>query len=105
MRLLRAMDLLPRRHALQAQGLYLWALLKRFRFTFIMLVVVVLGGGTLLYVLNRYRGLVIIDVADPDHPRIRGQRCLDLALVVNLDQRGQAAASRYAQQLAEARRV
>jgi len=50
-RLLRAMDLLPRRRALQAQALYLWALVKRFRFTFIMLMVLVVGGGSGLQVL------------------------------------------------------
>lgn len=45
------MDLLPRRRTLQAQALYLWALLKRFRVTFFMLFLLVLGGGTLLHVL------------------------------------------------------
>ncbi|MEZ4468931.1 MAG: beta-propeller domain-containing protein [bacterium] len=29
--------------------------------------------GDLLYVLNRWRGLVIIDVSDPDHLRVRGR--------------------------------
>jgi voltage-gated potassium channel len=48
------MDFLPRRRTLQAQALYLWALLKRFRVTFFMLFLLVVGGGTLLHVfLNR----------------------------------------------------
>lgn len=45
------MDFLPRRHTLQAQALYFWALLKRFRVTFFMLFLLVVGGGTLLHVL------------------------------------------------------
>ena len=43
------MDLLPRR-TVHAQALYFWALLKRFRVTFFMLFLLVVGGGTLLYV-------------------------------------------------------
>ena len=45
------MDFLPRRRTLHAQSLYLWTLLKRFRFTFFMLLVLVFGGGTLLHIL------------------------------------------------------
>jgi Trk K+ transport system NAD-binding subunit len=45
------MDFLPRRHTLYAQALYFWTLLKRFRFTFLMLVTLVFGGGTLLHIL------------------------------------------------------
>jgi len=50
------MDFLPRRRALHAQSLYLWTLLKRFRFTFLMLVVLVFGGGTLLHFLLERAG-------------------------------------------------
>jgi Trk K+ transport system NAD-binding subunit len=45
------MDFLPRKRVIEAQALYFWALLKRFRITFIMLFVLVFGGGTLLHVL------------------------------------------------------
>ena len=45
------MDFLPQRRTLQAQVLYLKALLRRFRFTFLMLLVLVVGGGALLHVL------------------------------------------------------
>ena len=45
------MDFLPRRRTLHAQSLYLWTLLKRFRFTFLLLLVLVFGGGTLLHIL------------------------------------------------------
>jgi Trk K+ transport system NAD-binding subunit len=45
------MDFLPRRRALHAQLRYLWTLLRRFRVTFLMLALLVLGGGTLLHVL------------------------------------------------------
>src|SRR3954471_1999528 len=51
MRLSGGMDVLPRKRVLQAQALYFWALLKRFRITFLMLVVLVVGGGSLLHVL------------------------------------------------------
>src|SRR3954466_4230509 len=51
MRLSDGMDVLPRKRVLQAQALYFWALLKRFRITFLMLVVLVVGGGSLLHVL------------------------------------------------------
>ncbi len=50
------MDFLPRRHTLHAQSLYLWTLLKRFRFTFLMLVVLVFGGGSLLHLLLERAG-------------------------------------------------
>ena len=50
------MDFLPRRRTLYAQSLYLWTLLKRFRFTFLMLVVLVFGGGTLLHLLLERAG-------------------------------------------------
>ena len=43
--------LAPRRRDLHAQLLYLWTLLKRFRFTFFMLFLLVFGGGTGLYFL------------------------------------------------------
>jgi Trk K+ transport system NAD-binding subunit len=42
---------LTNRRSLEAQGRYLWMLLKRFRGTFFMLALLVFGGGTLLYVL------------------------------------------------------
>lgn len=45
------MDFLPRRRNLHAQALYLWTLVKRFRFTFFMLVLLVFGGGTGMYFL------------------------------------------------------
>ncbi|HET7788577.1 MAG TPA: NAD(P)-binding protein [Myxococcales bacterium] len=45
------MDFLPRKRVIKAQALYFWALLKRFRTTFVMLVVLVFGGGTLLHFL------------------------------------------------------
>jgi voltage-gated potassium channel len=45
------MEFLPRRRTLQAQALYSWALLKRFRVTFFMLFLTVVGGGSLLHVL------------------------------------------------------
>src|SRR5262249_54468426 len=48
---LRALDFLPYRRTLQAQVLYLKALLRRFRFTFLMLLLLVVGGGALLHVL------------------------------------------------------
>ena len=50
------MDFLPRRRTLHAQSLYLWTLLKRFRFTFLMLVVLVFGGGALLHLLLERAG-------------------------------------------------
>src|SRR3982750_137817 len=45
------MDFLPRRRTLYAQGLYLWTLVKRFRFTFLMLLLLVFGGGTIMHLL------------------------------------------------------
>src|SRR5947209_4906557 len=45
------MTMLPQQRRLQAQLRYFFTLLRRFRFTFLMLVVLVLGGGTLLHVL------------------------------------------------------
>ena len=45
------MDFLPRRRTLNAQLRYFWTLVKRFRFTFFMLVLLVLGGGTAMYFL------------------------------------------------------
>src|SRR5262249_59249394 len=48
---LRALDFLPQRRTLQAQALYFKALLRRFRFTFLMLLLLVVGGGALLHVL------------------------------------------------------
>src|SRR5438067_12805410 len=45
------MDFLPRRRTLSAQLRYFWTLFKRFRFTFFMLVLLVLGGGTAMYFL------------------------------------------------------
>jgi hypothetical protein len=47
----RAIEFLPRRRTVQAQALYLWALLGRFRVTFFMLFLLVVGGGTLLHFL------------------------------------------------------
>src|SRR5260370_16473971 len=46
---------MPRR-TLHAQLLYLWMLLKRFRFTFFMLFVLVGGGGMALYFLFERAG-------------------------------------------------
>jgi len=40
---------MPRRRTLYAQSLYFWTLIKRFRFTFFMLGLLVFGGGTLLH--------------------------------------------------------
>src|SRR3954467_10756857 len=45
------MDFLPRKRVMKAQALYFLALLKRFRITFLMLLVLVFGGGALLHVL------------------------------------------------------
>src|SRR5436190_192556 len=45
------MDFLPRRRTLQAQLLYTWVLIKRFRWTFLMLLLLVFGGGVALYAL------------------------------------------------------
>ena len=45
------MDFLPRTSTLHAQVRYFWTLLKRFRYTFLMLLTLVFGGGTLLHVL------------------------------------------------------
>jgi voltage-gated potassium channel len=45
------MVFLPRRRTLYAQALYFRTLLRRFRFTFFMLLVLVFGGGTLLHFL------------------------------------------------------
>ena len=50
------MKFLPRRRTLQAQALYLWTLLKRFRFTFLMLAALVVGGGALLHILLAQAG-------------------------------------------------
>ena len=49
MRLSLQMSLLPRRRTLHAQLLYFWTLVKRFRFTFVMLFVLVFGGGVALH--------------------------------------------------------
>lgn len=45
------MDFLPRRRNLYAQALYFWTLLKRFRFTFFMLLLLVFGGGVAMHLL------------------------------------------------------
>ena len=45
------MSFLPRQRTLQAQLRYFFTLLRRFRFTFLMLFVLVVGGGTLLHLL------------------------------------------------------
>ena len=42
--------------SLQAQVLYLWTLVKRFRLTFFMLFVLVFGGGTALFFLHARAG-------------------------------------------------
>lgn len=55
MRVSRAMALLPRR-TVQAQLRYFWALVKRFRFTFFMLLLLVFGGGTLMWILMARAG-------------------------------------------------
>ena len=47
---------MQRRRDLHAQTLYLWTLIKRFRFTFFMLFVLLVGGGTALYVLFNRAG-------------------------------------------------
>ena len=44
------------RSTLHAQALYLWALLRRFKLTFIMLAVLVLGGGTLMWAMYEHLG-------------------------------------------------
>src|SRR5205809_5862191 len=51
MRVCAPMDFLPRRRTLNAQLRYFWTLVKRFRFTFFMLVLLVFGGGTAMYFL------------------------------------------------------
>src|SRR5437763_14873316 len=45
------MDFLPRPRALQAQILYAWVLFRRFRWTFLLLFLLVFGGGALLFML------------------------------------------------------
>ena len=45
------MTLLPQQRTLHAQLRYFFTLLRRFRFTFLMLLVLVVGGGSLLHVL------------------------------------------------------
>ena len=49
-------DLRRQRRDAHAQVLYLWTLIKRFRFTFLMLVLLVGGGGFALYLLLRRAG-------------------------------------------------
>jgi voltage-gated potassium channel len=50
------MTMLTGRPTLHAQLLYLWALLRRFKLTFVMLAVLVFGGGTLMWEMYRHIG-------------------------------------------------
>ncbi|MFL5388434.1 MAG: potassium channel family protein, partial [Myxococcales bacterium] len=47
------------RRTLHAQLLYFWALLRRFKLTFVMLFVLVIGGGTIMWGIYRHLGQTI----------------------------------------------
>jgi voltage-gated potassium channel len=47
------------RRTLHAQLLYLWALLRRFKLTFVMLFVLVIGGGTIMWAIYQHLGQTI----------------------------------------------